>query len=382
MNCGMSQHGRPHIARVSATFCAWLAAAAALSTGCGSSASDAPGAGGSNGDAGDAGNVVAGGAGVGGIAGQAGSNSTAGGSSAAGSAGASDIANAAACQERAAASCPVTERCYPIGFSLVYRGADDCKQVVTQRCLLELAAPQTSLSASNLSPCVQATTAQTCDEYWRQTPAACAPPGGLALGAGCEFNSQCASTFCSIGGGPWCGVCAARGALGESCDPSHFSCQTGLKCARTCPGCSSQTEWQCVKPVALSGPCQQSYECEGQLVCKGGLCAAADGAGATCNPSLDNCDESKGLQCAMQASGAMFMCVATTFVGTGGACNYNTGVLCSGGGFCAGPDGTSGICKAPAESGQPCDASKQFCALPAQCLNGTCTPPPAAASCH
>jgi hypothetical protein len=284
-----------------------------------------------------------------------------------------------ACQGFAQAYCERQHTCGISHFDASYTSLDDCQQALAATCQIELAAPGSSLSPDNLPACSQATQAQTCDDYHLEYPAECAPPGSLAVGAACEFNSQCASTFCTISQGSWCGTCATRGKAGEVCDRDQLGCQLGLLCARV----GASTNWQCASPVAKGMACTSSSECAGALVCLNGLCADGQPAGQTCDPTNDTCDNGSAVYCNQTASG--FACQASSSALPGAACNYTAGQDCSAsvcldaqGKLASGP----GTCSMPIADGAACTSSSGRCRAPAQCIGGVCARPVAAGSCH
>jgi hypothetical protein len=353
--------------------CALLFVSLLLQVACGSS-SGAAGAGG-------AGMPEGGGSATGG-SGAAGSGT--GGSGAGGSthqggqAGSAGMPSSPECQGFAQAYCERQHACSISHFDASYTSLDDCQQAQAATCQIELAAPGTSLGADNLPACSQATHAQTCDDYHLEYPAKCAPPGSLAIGSACEFNSQCVSTFCSISQGSWCGKCVARGKAGETCDRAQLGCQLGLQCAR-----SMSTDWQCSIPAAKGMTCTSASQCAGALVCLSGQCADGQPAGQTCDPTNDTCDNGSAVYCNQTSTG--FVCQASSSALPGAACDYTAGKGCAGS-VCVDAQGKpasgAGTCSMPIADGAPCTGVGGRCSAPAQCVAGVCARPVAAASCH
>jgi len=221
-----------------------------------------------------------------------------------------------------------------------------------------LAANGTGWTPAGAESCSQALANASCSDLLGghgAPPAACQPVGHLAQGAACGDDTQCQSSYCNIAAGN-CGACGAPPAAAAACmDDSQ--CPRGAVCS---------TSGACVKPAAVGATCGNTQPCQTTLVCKAGVCAARDGAGASCTltaGSTDSCDNLGGAFCNGMT------CVIVGFAESGQPCGAVNGGLtaCSAGGKC-----TNGTCQAPPADGAACDPNGPSCMSPAGCQNGVC----------
>jgi hypothetical protein len=98
----------------------------------------------------------------------------------------------------------------------------------------------------------------------------CVPgePGGLANGAECTTDIECASSFCGTGSPRRCG---------RSCSPGGIACPTGELCEADgeCGQCIPVT--LSTRPRPFGSPCDASAQCESGT-CSDGICTQACGA--------------------------------------------------------------------------------------------------------
>ena len=102
--------------------------------------------------------------------------------------------------------------------------------------------------------------------------------GTLAIGAACHTSLEC-------GADGWCdssnvcpGVCAAR--AGDGAVVSQFdACSTKSRVFQSDGGI------RCVESHAAGSPCTENIQCESDLTCRGGQCAAAPTEGQPCDDS-------------------------------------------------------------------------------------------------
>lgn len=291
---------------------------------------------------------------------------------------------ASACGAYAHAFCAYYLRCDPVDFTLLYADAPDCEQREAAVCPNELSAPGTSLTAGGLVDCADAYTTTSCETF---VPAACLKPGTLSNGGGCEYDSQCQSTYCNRPAASWCGTCTPRSALGAACSQEPNSCELGMACALVgcsvgvpdgggCP--SKDLQSICVTPVADGGSCLIRAQCATGLACISDTCAPARQPGEPC--SSNECALDKNVECAQGDGGVA--CLPVSYAPAGQACDPSTNMLCSGGGRCVGPGAAqqTGVCQAAADFGQACGPAAP-CLRPYLCIGSTCQGPVSAASC-
>jgi hypothetical protein len=319
-----------------------------------------------------------------------------GGSATTGSAGATEAEGGgqgadSGCAAYAKVRCARYQTCLPMRFAILYSSLSDCEQASGVTCEGELTAPGTSRTAESAAACAADIAQQNCADWQSTAPQSCTLPGSLAVDAPCEYSSQCESTFCSRAAGSWCGVCKARDTAGVACDAGQASCARGLRCAYGCTtgdSCAAADQhFRCAEAKAEGVACGGPTECRATLACLDGVCRKGVGLGEPCDPNLSgNCDPSADLYCVAGAPSSSARCVKNSYVAGAAACNTVAARHCSGLGACDGTDGHlisdgAGTCTAPGGPGDACSSDK-LCRQPALCLNGVCTSPVNAATCH
>jgi hypothetical protein len=254
----------------------------------------------------------------------------------------------------------------------------ECLARQALQCTSAFRAPGSGHSLATEQKCVDAFAAYSCADFFASnSPDVCQPPGARLNGAGCAFNAQCRTGFCTGERRAQCGTCAPEPAVGASCAASD--CGRGQSC--------DATSMTCKAPGASGDQCDSNDDCGYGLVCAGN--AAAGGAG-TCKPAVEDpgaacggmlpvCDGAQGLFCG-GATGAK-KCIATTFVAAGAACGLLapdsfagcTAAACYTATGLAGA-GEMGICEANAADGAACDTvAGPQCEFPARCVLGNGT---------
>jgi hypothetical protein len=288
------------------------------------------------------------------------------------------------CSAYAQSYCSRFLACASVRFHVSYGTLDTCERRIAEFCPFEFNAIEAKLTPRFLGNCAQAISGQSCSEWLTSIPPACVSLGTLTDGAGCEYDSQCQSGFCSRATLSWCGVCRTRFKLGETCDPHQRSCEMGLLCAGYCQatdaGTCASVSWKCAAPGGEGNTCVAAEECARGLICLQGKCETPSQAQQTCRATSD-CDATKDLYCI--ASGGGNICAAVSYASTGQACDYPNGVICSTQGSCLGPTGASasqGTCGPIANDGQSCDSLRP-CLPPVLCVSGVCRGPVPPSSC-
>jgi hypothetical protein len=285
----------------------------------------------------------------------------------------SDAAQAG-CPAYASAFCSQLLACDPADFRAFFYGTvQACESDVAASCEAERKAPGTSTTSASISECAHELSLLTCGPFLTGSPPGCLLPGTLATGAGCEFSSQCQSSFCSITSG-WCGTCQSRVGLGGACIPAadtrFVSCMSGLACTSS-SGCQ--------KPVALGGVCDSTAtgQCSAPNVCIANKCSSPVQLGSACAQSSD-C--AAGAFCS--GSGSTGTCTANTYKDAGESCDLGRGTLCSADLLCSagGMSAVTGTCTPLASSGQSCVGDFE-CVTSTLCVGGHCQVRADAATC-
>jgi len=315
----------------------------------------------------------------GGSAFAAGSGGNAGSSAfAAGSGGNAGISTwSAACSAYAKAYCAQYLACYT-GVMLERLGdLNTCEaRFGGVYCESRMVSPGSSATASDLTTCAAAISAQNCSEWFVNVPVECMWRGTLSDGSPCEYDQQCGSTRCARVSGSWCGTCTPRVSLGGQCDPSLRDCERNLVCGAGvgCSGslpdggtCGETSDMICTTPVPEGGSCATNFECASALACISGHCSPQRRTGESCAGGLE-CTRQEDVMC----KGAV--CSAVSHATPGQACDYTNGITCLASGICKGADGQPnaiGVCVAPLADGQPCNGSTP-CLYPSRCMAGKC----------
>jgi len=354
-----------HLAGAKALCMAALALVSTVIFGaCSDSAGSASPMTGSGGAAGHAGNNATGGAGTSEDAGTAGSAGTTPGDSGAPVADAGLTADAV-CTEYAGAVCAKLAQC----ASRVYLGyptAEDCLLANKLDCQVGLTNPK--WTPASQAACNAARSAAGCEAIY-EPPAACVRPAGdKAVGTPCFHSDECvsgASCVAQPGRTSACGVCKMDAQVSQACG-AGVQCAQGLRCDTTC-----------YTPTKLGVACAAHAACAFPLVCgaSGDLCHQAKPLGATCGPTIDDCDQYDGVHCNAGSHKCEAVLIAMNLGDHCGfdSTNGNT-TICAGGLRCSGEDIKINLCNSAGHEGQACalDANgNDPCSVGLYCM-GTC----------
>ncbi|HEX8789321.1 MAG TPA: hypothetical protein VF765_00110 [Polyangiaceae bacterium] len=286
-----------------------------------------------------------------------------------------------ACDDFAMAFCSQLAKCTPFALQTTYGDMATCVMRAAIPCPAALTASGTKTTPSDLEQCVQAISAETCDEALdNPQPSACSIPGTVAAGSVCGSDWQCSTGFCQLTLGTLCGTCASRAMPGQTGPDGGPVCAVDAQCAAmtVCAG------GKCVSPGMMGATCGMgSAPCLRTLTCIGGICKTPLQAGATCAAATD-CDGSKGLYCDKTTK----TCKQTGTAAAGSPCGIVSGglVACTGGSSCDNPNMQGqGTCHAPAADNATCGPGIN-CTAPAACIKSSagalsCTLPNAG-NCH
>jgi hypothetical protein len=279
------------------------------------------------------------------------------------------------CDKRVACSGKVNAE--GVGIIRIFGSMSECLTRQALQCTSAFHAPGSGHSLATAQECVNAFANYACADFFAtNAPAACQPAGARINGAGCAFNTQCKSGFCTGQKNAQCGQCAPEPMVGASCASSD--CGHGQQC--------DGTSMTCKTPGVSGDPCDTNDDCGYALVC---LSVAAAGGAGTCKPAASDvgaacggmmpvCDGGQGLFCVGPAGAKK--CIATMFVDDGQPCGVLTDSFAGcRAGTCytaKGPagQGETGTCKANAADGDACDvATGPACEFPARCILGNGT---------
>lgn len=293
-------------------------------------------------------------------------------------------------QKVAEALCAAYEACLG-DFASVSLGGEDC-QVLFEGGFASDAFEQMQAAVDGgtatyhgdqAQACLDALEALGCDALLANSLPECeaAFEGTVSAGGDCSYDVECVDDlYCSIDGS--CpGTCTARGGSGADCDDDGH-CQDGLYCEGDTSNCKS--------PAGAGDDCGEAAEAE----CAPGLmCLGEDGQegipGSCSSPTEvfvgqvgDSCDIFTGPWCEAGAHCAVvevagpgslvFECVATA--ASGGDCHPAAPDMCTASEFCDVPaQSIDGTCTAIPQDGEPCaDSWTKKCDLYHRCVNGTC----------
>ena len=282
----------------------------------------------------------------------------------------------AECDERV--TCSGKNNAAGVGVIRMFGTAAECLTREALQCTTAFRAPGSGHSLATAQKCVDALAHFACADFFaNKVPTDCQPPGARVNGAGCAFNVQCKSGFCTGERNAQCGTCAPEPMVGASCAASD--CGHGQAC--------DGTSTTCKPPGAAGDPCDSPDDCGYGLVCTSaaaaggaGTCKAAGAMlGVACGGTMPICDGFQGLFCG-GAVGAK-TCIATTFVGDGAPCGLlapDSFAGCAAGACYTAKGlagaGEMGMCKADAADGAACDsATGPGCEVPARCVLGNGT---------
>src|SRR5207248_1436501 len=147
------------------------------------------------------------------------------------------------------------------------------------------------------------------------TPIACKRTGAGPVGSACLFNVECAqgsSCYAKAGSATACGVCTKEAQAGESC--ASAPCAEGLRCGTT---------GTCYVAAQAGQGCFADKWCGFPLVCgkTGDACHKPKSLGATCGPSVDDCDQLNGVHCSPTSHTCTPVLIATTL---GDHCGFDS----------------------------------------------------------
>ncbi len=313
---------------------------AALPVAC---ATSGGGNGASSGEGGDEGSPVEGGEGAVGEG---------GGTEGGGDGGTGGTSADKACADNASQYCTQLSMCSQFLLQTQYGDEITCEQAVQPGCKDALAAPGTGWTGDKLETCIAARAKLTCEQFFyaKPYPNVCTPSGKLG-NAACRYDAQCGTGYCRIPSGMMCGKCVQREATGGLCQTSD-DCDGNLMCAMG----------TCAAPSMLNGPCSASMPCAQGLQCVGGTCIVAGGVDAGCGDAGGVCDYNLGAVCTGSACGAIPVDTA------GGSCSGPPMDQCPSSSVCM-----QGFCTPPVADMQSCDAGSIPCAPPDTCNMGTCS---------
>lgn len=206
--------------------------------------------------------------------------------------------------------------------------------------------------------------AQSCDMAHSCAPGSAACVDGRcellpdAIGSACP-DGVCARPLACLSEGTvdqW--VCSELGLAGEPCGPGGRVCHPALLCWRS----DLIGGGVCAAFRAEGQSCHRHGDCQSdgasRLICSGGSCLPAPGAGAPCEDYL--CDRAW-----CDSSATVPTCRA--LAGPGEGCLHSS--RCASGLFCAG-----GQCAPRRAVNADCSDDAEACALELRCLAGICAP--------
>jgi len=277
------------------------------------------------------------------------------------------------------AACELIVKCGQLGF--VFTSKDSCKAFLGDELLdsefaklrAEVGAGSVSYDAQAAGDCIAAYKAIACEaatgELTSKGPVACRKvfTGKAAIGSSCERDEHCASTSCDRVKASGCpGKCAELGATGASCQESG-DCEGELVCVAG--KCAPNV------PAAVGASCDGVPCVAGAYCGTGKVCAAQVDAGGACASSDKACKD--GLYCS--SSGPQQTCAPRLEAGT----DCKAADACEPGLVCAGAStGNPGICKPTAKLGGACTSHVECGAVDVLCKGaekgtGACAPLPA-----
>ena len=250
------------------------------------------------------------------------------------------------CAAAADAICAKLSACSPFGLGAAYGDLATCQARVVLGCLPTFGAAQTSATPTRSEACAASLAALSCADLLagKLGDACVTQPGGVATGAACAEDAQCATAFCARAPSAACGTCAAKTNAGDPC--VNAACSVGTVCP------AGKTS--CITPVPGK-------------------------AGDACTVQ-EECDLANAVGC----NTASKKCIALTLAGPGQSCGANglnatSFAVCPASGTCSAL--LHGTCAAAAADGAACSDSGAHCLPPARCLSGACAVPDPA-TCH
>jgi hypothetical protein len=303
--------------------------------------------GGTSGEGGDDGSSLEGGEGAAGEGGEGGGDGGGTGTSA-----------AKACADNASHYCAQLAMCSNFLLDVVYGDPITCQTAVVPECMDELAAPGTGWTGDKLEACITARDKLSCFDFFyaKPYPNVCMPTGKIG-NAACRYDVQCGTGYCRIPKGMTCGTCVARGATGALCQPNARD----LTGTNDCDGNLVCAMGTCAAPSGIGGPCSTATPCNKGLQCLNGQCVVPGGADAGCGDAGGTCDNNLGFYCSGGSCGAL--AVDTP----GGSCSGPPTDQCPSSSTCQ-----QGFCVSPVADMGSCEGGLA-CTPPDTCNAGTCS---------
>ncbi|MBK7580029.1 MAG: hypothetical protein IPI67_07455 [Myxococcales bacterium] len=265
------------------------------------------------------------------------------------------------------AVCKVSEKCLA-GLAEVFSGGESCRGNYETAIGEELPRIKQAIEAGRvvydgkkLDACLSAIAKRDCGASGEPAECTAAIDGTVAEGGDCQLDAECkgGNAYCKVGAS--CpGKCAPKELAGGPCK-NESDCAGDLKC--------SETTQKCFVPATLDQACEgggTAPECGGSLFCIGSEDEAKKTG--TCKPFDQAFSGKKGEPCFFNGAPACtadLRCIVESYDATAGKL-----VTACGTGFAAGA-----ACKVAIPDACPID---QFCKVPKDTIDGTCTPKPKA----
>ena len=293
----------------------------------------------------------------------------------------------------ATAACDAARACWGSVLEVI-TGGENCQENTEAAISDELGRLQQAMTSGKVKydgtraeACFAAVVAQGCSDGG--TPAACteALDGTVAIGGDCASSFECkgGDTYCKSGG--TCpGQCAPRESAEGPCS-TNDDCQPGLRCDRA--------EGSCFRPAAAGDRCGggTGVDCGAGLFCLGededqgrpGNCRTIDEAfsGTASEPCLIDAPLCQAaLRCVVEGVDTTTGSITARCgspVASGAACKIAIPDMCQSGEYCAVPaNALEGTCTRKPGAGSPCAARgndpPEICALGTRCDGGQCRP--------
>ena len=216
-----------------------------------------------------------------------------------------------------------------------------------------------SYDGTKMQACFDAIAARGCNLEGEPPECTAAIDGTVAIGGDCQMNVECAGadTYCKSSG--TCpGACAKREQAGSDCNHDD-DCAAGLKC--------SGTTSKCVKPAAAGEACGgggTAPDCQ-----SGTFCVGSDDQGkvtGTCDTVDQAFSGKQGDECYFGGKPLCttdLRCIVESVDTTTGSITAK----------CGPPVSSGAACKVSLVDACPAD---EYCKVPQNMLDGTCTPKP------
>jgi len=267
----------------------------------------------------------------------------------------------------AGAVCKAYESCFA-GLLEVFLGGESCQANYQTALGDELPRIKQAIDdgkvvydGTKVEGCLNAIEKRGCSLEGEPAECTAALDGTVEVGGDCEMDTECkgGDTYCKVAAA--CpGKCASKELAGGDCDGDD-DCAAGLKC--------SEATAKCIVPAALGQPCEgggTAPECQPGLFCLG---SDDDGKKpGACKTFEDGFSGKLGDPCFFDgkpACTADLRCIVQSV-------DTTTGKIVT---ACGAPFAAGAACKIAIPDGCPTD---QYCKVPQNSFDGTCTPRPAA----